>query len=347
MEPMDPGAGAVVGGSKAAPTATTAAVGIKPGNGEGTSSHGSTISKGHDLGRNLAELSLPGPAGTNTADAAVVWRVGVSTGRDIDGCEGAGSATGRGGGGDGRTADAGLKLVGEEFSEDDRASPTSVTALATVANARASAGRVLTTRDPTIDRGAAAAGAVASADAAVAAAVVGEMDPEDLKAQLKAANLHKQKMAANLKKKRSQLEEAESIRKDLETKVSELEAALAKQQSENEHLRSGLQKVVAGREDVKNKLRIKNDLLRELRADKEEAERRLRRSEHQRALEQDLLGNYRKLAQHTGYFKWGKAIRGLESALEQHSHSEGNSGTGGGGGASAGAGSGSGSNGGK
>jgi hypothetical protein len=335
MAPTAPAADRAMVGGSGATRGGAALVVTSPGNDEGVSNSISKLLQDSD--GNLSELDPLGTAGTTHSGVIMVRPVLVSTDRDNgeDNDEGDDDEHGRK-----ADAAASLKFAVEEFSEEDRASPTSVAALGATA-----ATHVPVIRDPANERSPPAAAAVAAAAAEAGTVSSGDTaDHEDLKAQLKAANLHRQKMAANLKKKRSQIEEAESIRKDLEAKVSELQSALARQQSENEHLRACLQKVAAGRDDVKNKLRTKNELLRELRAEKDEAERKLKRSEHRRALEQDLLGNYRKLAQHTGYFKWGKAIRVLESALEQHSASESSHGTGGGGG---GANAGGGSNGGK
>jgi hypothetical protein len=249
------------------------------------------------------ELDLWEDVGYVASAATTVRRVLVSTNPDRNG--GAVKAD---------VSDGGE--VGD-FADEDRASPTSVAAGPGEPGTAAAA--TTTNRDLNMEPPKAP---VARPSGASSAAV------EDLRAQLHAADLQRQKMAANLRKKKAQLDEAEAGRKALEAKVADLEATLAKERAENDQLRAGLQKVVVTRDDMKNKLRTKNELLRELRADKDDAERRLRRSENQRATEQDLLANYRKLATHTGYFKWGKTIRVLEAALEQFNAS----GEGGGGG---------------
>jgi hypothetical protein len=249
------------------------------------------------------ELDLWEDVGYVSSAATTVRRVLVSTNPDRNG----------------GVVKAAVSDGGEvgDFADEDRASPTSVAAGPGEPGTAASA--TTTNRDPNLGPPKAPAARPSGADSAAV---------EELRAQLHAADLQRQKMAANLRKKKAQLDEAEAGRKALEAKVADLEATLAKERAENDQLRAGLQKVVVTRDDMKNKLRTKNELLRELRADKDDAERRLRRSENQRATEQDLLANYRKLATHTGYFKWGKTIRVLEAALEQFNAS----GEGGGGG---------------
>ena len=178
----------------------------------------------------------------------------------------------------------------------DRASPTSVAATA------------------------AALGNLTGIGVPTKAPVVAGVD--ELEAELRAVQAQRAKMAANLKSKKVQLEEAHAAKVALEEQTADLQATVAELRHDNDNLRAGLQKVVANRDDARSKLRFKNELLRELRHDKDEAERRLRKVQAQRALEQELLGQYRKLAQHTGYCKWGKPIRTLEAQLDQQNLAE-------------------------
>ena len=136
-----------------------------------------------------------------------------------------------------------------------------------------------------------------------------------LEAQLGQAEAQRSRMAEKLKKRKQLLIEAEQNRVTMESRLAEAKEQIAELQNENADIRSGLQSVVAVRDDLKNKLRVKQEILKEARMEKEDVERKLKRSEQQRALEVELLENYRKLATHTGFFKWGKTIRLLEAEL--------------------------------
>jgi hypothetical protein len=84
---------------------------------------------------------------------------------------------------------------------------------------------------------------------------------------------------------------------------------------ENDSLRVGLQNVAAVRDDLRNKLRIQKDALKEAQREKEAVHRQLIKCLYERELESHLLGQYRRLSLQTGYFKWGKEIREAEAKL--------------------------------
>jgi chromosome segregation ATPase len=138
-----------------------------------------------------------------------------------------------------------------------------------------------------------------------------------LELALEQAQAQRTKMIANIQKKKQVLVETESNLKVLERENAEMKKSLSKMSLENSSLHSGLASITSVRDELRNKLRIKQDVLRETRAEKDEIEKKLKRCEQHRQLEQELLQNYRKLAIHTGYFRWGKEIRMLESALEK------------------------------
>ena len=93
--------------------------------------------------------------------------------------------------------------------------------------------------------------------------------------------------------------------------------AKSKLDQENASLRTGLGKVTSVRDEMKMKLRTKNELMREARQEVEALEKKLAKQERERGTERELLEHYRKLARHTGYYKWGKPIRALETALAE------------------------------
>ncbi|GKY96331.1 hypothetical protein MPSEU_000592800 [Mayamaea pseudoterrestris] len=138
-----------------------------------------------------------------------------------------------------------------------------------------------------------------------------------LELALEQAQAQRTKMISNIQKKKQALAVSDLKMKALAKENAELKANLLKLNLENSSLHSGMAKITSTRDELRNKLRIKQDVLRETRAEKDETEKKLKRSEQCRVLEQELLQNYRRLAIHTGYFKWGKEIRMLEAALEK------------------------------
>jgi hypothetical protein len=143
-----------------------------------------------------------------------------------------------------------------------------------------------------------------------------ESDAVELLEQAQAQRL---KMIGNIQKKKQLLAESASKLQTLEKELAHLKHSHNQLAQENSSLHTGLAQATMARDEVKNKLRIKQDVLRETRLEKEDMEKRLKRSEQHRLLEQELLQNYRKLAVHTGFYKWGKEIRMLEQALEKAS----------------------------
>lgn len=118
----------------------------------------------------------------------------------------------------------------------------------------------------------------------------------------------KQKMAANLRKKRDMLIETSNNLNAANTKLESL-------QQEKGNLLLRIQKLTANRDDLKTKLVLKNEISREQRDKVEKLEKRLRCTQSIRAKELQLLQLYRQLSLHTGYYKWGKQIRVVEAEL--------------------------------
>ena len=138
-----------------------------------------------------------------------------------------------------------------------------------------------------------------------------------LELALERAHAQRTKMVANIQKKKQLLVNSHKKQNTMEAELAELKQTVSKLSHENVALQSGLAKVTVVRDELRNKLRIKQDVLKETRAEKDDVEKKLKRSEQSRLLEQELLNNYRRLAIHTGYYKWGKEIRQLEAALEK------------------------------
>jgi hypothetical protein len=104
---------------------------------------------------------------------------------------------------------------------------------------------------------------------------------------------------------------------DLQASHQTLSEESAKQATENASLRLGLQNISAARDDLKMKLQTRNELLKSVRQENEDIAKKLRTVEKDRQMEQELLGYYRELAHHSGYYKWGKSIRLLEGQLAE------------------------------
>jgi hypothetical protein len=140
---------------------------------------------------------------------------------------------------------------------------------------------------------------------------------QQLEAALDQAQTQRTKMLSNIQKKKQLLVDMSAKLKELQKENNDLKTTCNKLTLENASLHSGVTKMTTFSQELKNKLRIKQDVLRETRAEKEDVDKKLKRLEQNRLLEQELLQNYRRLAIHTGYFKWGKEIRMLEAALEK------------------------------
>jgi chromosome segregation ATPase len=118
----------------------------------------------------------------------------------------------------------------------------------------------------------------------------------ELKASKSTVDQHvngKQRMIANLKKKKSQMEVTEH---ELAVATKDLKQLSA----ENSTLRQAVQSATEARDSFKNKLRSQQESVKESRTVIQDLEKRLRKTEQARALECELLDNFRKLAIHTG-----------------------------------------------
>lgn len=144
-----------------------------------------------------------------------------------------------------------------------------------------------------------------------------QREKKDLEAAVETAVAQRAKTLTNLKKKRELLAQSEAKRTAIQAKLDEATKAKAHLDQENASLRAGLSKVTSVRDEVKMKLRTKNELIREARQEVEVLEKKMSKTERERSMERELLEHYRKLARHTGYFKWGKPIRQLESTLAE------------------------------
>jgi hypothetical protein len=129
-------------------------------------------------------------------------------------------------------------------------------------------------------------------------------DNQVLQQELTLVISQRSKLAANLRQRKSLL---------IAAAASRAEQALQHQQLVS--VRSGLQQVGAVRDDLKQKLRVKQEILVATRSDRDQCERCLKKMEKERGMEVQLLALYRELANHTGYYKWGKRIRMLEQEL--------------------------------
>ena len=138
---------------------------------------------------------------------------------------------------------------------------------------------------------------------------------EELQTELKTVIIQRSKLVANLRKRKNLWKAAEVDKTELEKKLEQAGLEQSALQNQVSSVRLGLQKVSAVRDDLKNKLRIKQELLKEARANCSAAERRCRQLQQEREMEGQLLALYREVANHYGYSRWGKRIRMLESEL--------------------------------
>ena len=123
---------------------------------------------------------------------------------------------------------------------------------------------------------------------------------DDLLLELKEANQkvsqydnQKQRMIENLKKKKARIDA-------LEEKLGSCEKELRNLSTENGTLRQNLQAVTDTRDSCKNKFRSQQESVKESRTIIQDLEKRLRKTEQARAVEGELLDQFRKLAIHTG-----------------------------------------------
>jgi DNA repair exonuclease SbcCD ATPase subunit len=125
----------------------------------------------------------------------------------------------------------------------------------------------------------------------------------------------KDKVVNNLRTKRSLLLQVQARNVQLEEQLACEQSKHKVATDETESLRAGLMSVSASREDLKQKLKSRQESLKQARAEQVDLETKLAKVEGQHDMENELLTLLRKLAIHTGYFKWGKQIRVLESKI--------------------------------
>jgi hypothetical protein len=103
----------------------------------------------------------------------------------------------------------------------------------------------------------------------------------------------KQHVVANTKKKKVLLDDME---RRLSTTENELQTVL----SERNQLRVSLQEMTEMRDSYKQKLRNQQEMVKDSKNFMMEYKNKLQKTQHMRALENELLDNFRKLAIHTG-----------------------------------------------
>jgi DNA repair exonuclease SbcCD ATPase subunit len=142
-----------------------------------------------------------------------------------------------------------------------------------------------------------------------------KVDKLKIQEELGVVQAKKDKVVKNLRSKRSLLlqVQARNIKLDKQLACEKSEHKVAT--DEIESLTAGLLSVSASREDLKQKLKSRQESIKQARAEQEDLESKLAKIEGRHDTENELLTLFRKLACHTGYFKWGKQIRVLESKL--------------------------------
>jgi septal ring factor EnvC (AmiA/AmiB activator) len=145
--------------------------------------------------------------------------------------------------------------------------------------------------------------------------VTEQAEKAKIQEELDAVQAKKDKVVNNLRTKRSLLLQVQARNAQLEEQLACEQSKHKVATDETESLRAGLMSVSASREDLKQKLKSRQESLKQARAELEDLESKLAKVEGQHDTEDKLLTLLRKLACHTGYFKWGKQIRVLESKL--------------------------------
>jgi chromosome segregation ATPase len=140
-------------------------------------------------------------------------------------------------------------------------------------------------------------------------------DKAKIQEELGVVQAKKDKVVNNLRTKRSLLVQVQARNAQLEEQLACEKSKHKVAADETESLRVGLMTVSASREDLKQKLKSRQESLKQARAEQEDLEIKLAKVEGQHDTENELLTLLRKLACHTGYFKWGKQIRVLESKI--------------------------------
>jgi hypothetical protein len=148
----------------------------------------------------------------------------------------------------------------------------------------------------------------------------------EIQEELDVVQAKKDKVVNNLRNKRSLLLQIQARNAQLEEQLACEQSKHKVAADETESLRAGLLSVSASREDLKQKLKSRQESLKQARAEQEDLETRLAKIEGRHDTENELLTLYRKLSIHTGYFKWGKLIRGLETKLSDEAEEAANAG---------------------
>jgi predicted nucleic acid-binding Zn-ribbon protein len=105
--------------------------------------------------------------------------------------------------------------------------------------------------------------------------------------------MQKQRIVSNMKQKKRLLD-------DTERKLAIVEHELQRVSEEKNSLREQLERVTESRDSLKNKIRNQQEIVKDTRNGMLELKQRLQKAEQMRALENELLDNFRKLAIHTG-----------------------------------------------
>jgi hypothetical protein len=112
-------------------------------------------------------------------------------------------------------------------------------------------------------------------------------------ATIRQLTMQKQHIIANMKKKKVLLDDAER-------KLAIAERELQQVSEERNALRLQLESVTESRDSLKNKFRNQQEIVKDTKNGMLELKQRLQKTEQMRALENELLDNFRKLAIHTG-----------------------------------------------
>lgn len=140
-----------------------------------------------------------------------------------------------------------------------------------------------------------------------------------LKEEANAAKNQRNKTLGNLRKKRSELALAIDEKSKLENLLEQTGLQKSRLMEENASLKNGIQKLAAFKDDLKHRLKVKEEMLKDSARDVTAMRRLMEEVEQGVTTERELLEHYRKLARHTGYYKWAKMIRSLEAQLADRS----------------------------
>jgi predicted RNase H-like nuclease (RuvC/YqgF family) len=112
-------------------------------------------------------------------------------------------------------------------------------------------------------------------------------------ATIRQLTMQKQHIITNMKNKKRLLD-------DTERKLAKAERELQQVSEERNALRLQLESVTESRDSFKNKIRNQQEIVKDTKNGMMELKQRLQKTEQMRALENELLDNFRKLAIHTG-----------------------------------------------